>query len=91
MKNLINIKEKKEKKKGQYVSDCPPSQDVAQGHFTVWTAHKLRLMHGRHKKYLVLSEFPYKGTSDAEQSIQPCKAGKAWEYSLLRPSVQWQF
>ena len=71
----------------QYVSDFPPSQNVAQGHFMVKTTHKSRLMYSWYKKYLAQSAF-YRGTSDAEQSTQLCKVGKAWKNGPLKPSVQ---
>ena len=40
--------------------------------------HELRLMHERlkKKKNFAMSTFPYRVASDAEQSTQPCKAGK---------------
>ena len=52
------------------------------------TAYKSRFISGRCKKYLSPSAFPKWGSSEAEQSTEHYKEGKAWEDSPLTPSIQ---
>ena len=61
-----------------YVTDSPPSHNVAQGHFVVGSHAQIETHAQLFKKIFGPSVFPYLGASGAEKSTQHYNADITW-------------